>query len=779
MSDVALIPDRPSRRNHFIPPVKRFAEACPALAFACLLGLPLSAPALTIVTNGQALCPIIIPADALPTEKTAARQLQEHLRLISGAAFEIKTDAQVPVQDAQILIGRSPRIETLLGRTNWSALKHDGILIRTLGNKLILSGGRPRGTLYSIYTLLEDTLGVRWWTSTETTIPRTNTLDLPDLDITYTPSLLYRETYNADPIQNPLFATRLKVNGHMSSIPPDLGGHYNILGWCHTSYALLPPAQFFGPHPEWYSFRGTRRNPEGGQLCWSNPGMQKELARQALKWIEKNPQAGIISISQNDCLGNCECETCLRIDRQAGSPAGSLLTGINAVAAVIAENYPDFLVETLAYQYTRRPPGNITPARNVLVRLCSIECNFAQPLSAPANRSFGDDLRGWKAIAQNLFIWNYVTSFANYLIPQPNLDSLGADLQFFTDHNVVGVFEQGDAFNLLAGDFLPLRAWLQAHLMWDPSRNQTELRDRFLNGYFGPASPFLREYLDLVNAPAKKPGLTAGCYNNNLSFLSDEAIARAVALFAQAATAVAAHPDLARRVRRERLVIDHVQLLRQNFAGQLATHPRSPCAEYESRADQFKNAALELGVKHYSEGQDFGSYAAGLKSRCERAVPPQLPNPSGNLPSGQFDVQEHLFTLHGTWAKLVDDPKASNGRGAAMSGDHTQWAVQFPITPDSVFAGPGPWKCYVVARVDPVAKSGPAFRYGVYDSRNNGSVAQEGAELAVAGDGEYHPYGVVVDHLAPGMYFWVAPPGSTQQITRVYVDRILIRKSTE
>jgi hypothetical protein len=99
----------------------------------------------------------------------------------------------------------------------------------------------------------------------------------------------------------------------------------------------------------------------------------------------------------------------------------------------------------------------------VLVRLCSIECDFAHPLESDSNRSFGDDLRGWSAIAPNLFIWNYVTSFANYLIPQPNMDSLGQDLKFFVDNHVIGVFEQGDAYNKLAGDFLPLRTWLLAH----------------------------------------------------------------------------------------------------------------------------------------------------------------------------------------------------------------------------------------------------------------------------------------------------------------------------
>ena len=71
----------------------------------------------------------------------------------------------------------------------------------------------------------------------------------------------------------------------------------------------------------------------------------------------------------------------------------------------------------------------------MLVRLCSIEANFSKPLSSEANQSFGDDLRGWNAIAPNLFIWNYVTNFANYLIPHPNMrplaDALSLDREGF------------------------------------------------------------------------------------------------------------------------------------------------------------------------------------------------------------------------------------------------------------------------------------------------------------------------------------------------------------
>jgi hypothetical protein len=64
-------------------------------------------------------------------------------------------------------------------------------------------------------------------------------------------------------------------------------------------------------------------------------------------------------------------------------------------------------IDTLAYEYTRQPPRHVQPRPNVIIRLCSIECDSAHPLPAPSNRKFADDIRGWSKICQRLYIWDY------------------------------------------------------------------------------------------------------------------------------------------------------------------------------------------------------------------------------------------------------------------------------------------------------------------------------------------------------------------------------------
>lgn len=735
------------------------------------------AHALLIAKDGKSSFAIVVPDDAIPAEMSAARELRDYLREISGVSLSILRDSQASGNKRQILVGPSASVRKLLPDQNWDALGTDGIVIKTLPDKLILAGGRPRGSLYAVYSFLEDTVGVKWWTSDESTVPTSSTLDIPQLDVAYAPKLLYREAFNRDPNDHPRFAAHLKNNGHHAQIPEKFGGHYNILGWCHTSYALMPPAKYFASHPEWYSLQGGKRKFEGGQLCWSNPEMCKELARNALALIRKNPSAGIISISQNDWHGACQCEACTAIEKREGSAAGPLIQGVNAVAAEIAKEYPKFFVETLAYQYTRKPPSTIRPASNVLVRLCSIEGDFAQPLSSDSNAGFRNDLQSWKAIAPNLFIWNYVTTFADYLIPHPNLLPMGEDLRFFTQNNVVGVFEQGDYANKLAGDFLPLRAWLAAHLMWDPSRSQAELQKEFLTGYYGAAAPCMAEYLDLVNEPAKSPSFHLGCYNKDTSFLTSETLKRATELFDAAALAVKGNPDLSRRVRRERLALDHVKLLRYDMAScQKSAEEKgeAACQEYNALADDFVATAQKMGVRNYSEGERFAAYIPTLKQRCMRLMPPKLPAVGEPLPAGCVDLQEDRFNLAkpGEWAEVVNDPKASNGKAARMPGNIGEWAVQFHVPKDAKFTGPGPWRCYVVARCDATTTTeGTAFQFGLYDPAANAHVSQDRPSLATAADGKYHAYGIFVDSLKPGHYFWVAPTGHAVYVDRIYLQR--------
>ena len=116
--------------------------------------------ALTIAEDGVAKAVIVVAPDSPEPERHAAAELAEFLHQITGGKFEI-LHKNAPGQ-SRILVGLKAANLTAVDFVR-DGLGSDGIIIRTLGKDLVLVGGHPRGTLYAVYTFLEDHLGCRWW----------------------------------------------------------------------------------------------------------------------------------------------------------------------------------------------------------------------------------------------------------------------------------------------------------------------------------------------------------------------------------------------------------------------------------------------------------------------------------------------------------------------------------------------------------------------------------------------------------------------------------------
>lgn len=447
---------------------------------------------LHLAQNGKTHYVIALANDAIPAEKTAAEQLQQYLQQVTGAQFFIEPETSVKAGTPQILVGDGARVKALLPHQDWDSLGTDGIVIKTVGNNLILAGGRPRGTLYAVFQFLEDSVGCRWWTPPENAILHQSTLDVPSQNVIYMPPFNYREHYTNEVQADPVFATIMRENGNAQKQTAEWGGHYTILGFVHTFSKLLPPEKYFKDHPDWYSDPANGNKPctvaskmpdaQATQLCVSNPAVVDELTKQALVLIATNPEAGYISISQNDNCNFCQDPADIALAEKEGSNEGPILNFVNQVAARIHQQYPDFLVETLAYSGTEKPPKNIRPGKNVLIRLAPLSSDFGHPLNSDWNAETRDNLHGWSKIAPQLFVWNYVTNFRANVMPHPDWLGLGPDLRFFAAYNVKGVFEQGDDYTNGVGDFVQLRAWLMGHLMWNPNLDQEKLTDEFFAG---------------------------------------------------------------------------------------------------------------------------------------------------------------------------------------------------------------------------------------------------------------------------------------------------------
>ncbi len=731
-----------------------------------------------LAQDGASAWVIVVAEDALAPEKTAAAELQEHLQAATGVLFPVQHAAAAETK--AIVVGPSPLLTDAYPDLDLSALGRDGIVLKSSATRIYLAGGRPRGTLYAVYTFLEEIVGCRWWSPTERYVPEKRTLTVPALDKVYVPQLIYREPFYRGAFDG-VYAARNKCNGHFMQVTEEYGGHYNILGWCHTFFQLLPPETYFAEHPEWYSEIDGERRAGRTQLCLTNEAMRAQFTKNALEWIRRNPEAGLISISQNDWHGNCQCANCRALDEAAGSPSGSLLHFVNAVAAEIETEFPDFLISTLAYQYTRKAPVGVTPRHNVIIRLCSIECSFSQPLATgDQNVEFKRDMEAWSAIAPRLFVWDYVTNFRDYIMPHPNLRVLAPNIRFFVANKTVGLFEQGDS-SCSISDFPELRAWLLAHLMWEPERDADALIDEFLHGYYGAAAEPLRAYIDLIHDAVERSGVYLRCYmSHTAEWLPVEDAIRAMQLFDEAEMRVKNEDVIATRVARARMPLDNVVLNRHREIAravkQAAVAVEVP-ADPTAFAEQFIARAESFAANSYREGRNFDEYARMLRLRFRPAGP--LPAACAGLSEDDYVViEDNLFNLHGVkngWSQLVDDPAAADKAAARMPSNHTNWAVQYELR-DEVSEGER-WECYAELRCDAKTSSGVALAIGLYDANAKKHVAQRRVASADVAGADYKTIDLGTHALAPGMYFWVAPVNNPDEVDAIYVDRFfLLRK---
>ncbi len=748
--------------------------------------------AAVLVQGGKSAYSIVIPADAIPAEKTAAEQLQKYVLQMTKATLPIKVEKEVSADTPQVLVGNSTRARSLVKNIDWNNMGQDSIVMHTVGQHLILAGDRPRGALYAVFQFLEEA-GCRFWWPGAYSIPAKSSLEIVPRQTNYTPPFAYRQQNSSATYSDAEYATMMRLNGNRQPQGEGWGGHYEILGWVHTFSKLLPVEKYFKEHPEWYSDpkngykpatkASSMPAPQTTDLCLGNPQVQEAITREALAWIEKNPNAGYISISQNDNIaGYCRDEFSEKLIKEEGSPAAPLLTFVNAVAKKIEEKYPDFLVETLAYLYSEDPPKTIVPARNVLVRLAPINADFSQPLNSEKNSAARDNLLKWEKISNQLFVWNYVTNFNNMLAPHPNLGTLGEDLRFFAAHKVTGIFQQGNSQTNDVGDFVPLRTYLISKLLWDPNLDQNQLQQEFMAGYYGAAAPYLNQYLQLIDNSFPRGQRKLSTFNSDLSFLTLDVMNQATELFDQAGEAVKTDAVLKQRVETERLTLDLMWMLGSRSYKAFAALQGKPYLGAENvgqTLDNWKKAMAERDVRYYGEELPI----EGLYPRLEAAtvVPVVLPAFAQGQPAGHvIDFQPQEFDLSPAYGKVVPDADASGGKAARISGNTNAWALKMRLKGviGNEVLGDVKWKVVAIARIEKTPgapDSGGGIQAGIYDVPNKVSAGALQLPLTRVRDEKYLQIELATTRLSDGMYFWVAPVDNPN-VAAIYVDRIIMMR---
>lgn len=473
---------------------------------------PSAVEMMAFTENARSDYVIVIPDGASGTVRYAARVLKENVFKASGANLPVvrasdntggkKLLVSSDAGDLDFLDGNPAVLTARLGKEGYVIKSHDG--------NLYIVGG-SRGVVYGAYGFLEKYLGCHWYASDCIVIPSRDKIEVPvAIDFEKIPAVGYCETDWMSPA-DPVYCVANAINGNRRYIPEEMGGSEGYTeGFCHTFAQRLPKEKYWDTDREIYAISNFDGKRTAEQLCLTNPRTVELMCREIDRIMADHPDANLISLTQNDGGVYCVCPACKALDEAEGSHAGTMISFVNAVADYTKDKYPNLMLDTFAYYYTRTPPKTVRPRDNVVVRLCSYECCFAHPIadpSCPRNAQFAADLKQWASISKNVSIWDYTTNYSHLNGPFPNFGVLQDNIRFFIENHAVGIYEEGNYYAAESNsEFADLRSYLLARLMCDPYLDYDAEMNGFLKAYYGGGWQYIREYIDMTTAKTGTEG---------------------------------------------------------------------------------------------------------------------------------------------------------------------------------------------------------------------------------------------------------------------------------
>jgi hypothetical protein len=404
-----------------------------------------------ICKDGKSDFSIVTKANPSNLETAAASELQVHLKKTGAGDIPITNDAALATLN-EILLGRNSRLEALNLNEDWPKLGKDGYIIRTVGTKLVIAGNTDRGTLNGVYAFLEDVVGIRWLTPDTTYFPELKELSLKPLNIRYVPPFNYRQIINVNTIGHAgqRWAARHRINQGRNIQPHTI---FKLLCSGLTSPDGTTPGieAVFKEHPEYFSELEGKRTFDTAQLCLTNPDLVKILSGGIKRQIKSGTES--VHISSMDGGRPCRCAVCEKAYRQKGNISTVFFALMNKVAKTVAEEYPDIIIETIAYHFTQPPPLNMKMEKNVRVVYAPIRMNYYAALDEGKHNTEGglssecppsvtqvpQQLGRWKEIAGHVYFM-YQPLKIPVFQPNPNLKPLGRSFGLMKKAGVEGVF---------------------------------------------------------------------------------------------------------------------------------------------------------------------------------------------------------------------------------------------------------------------------------------------------------------------------------------------------
>jgi hypothetical protein len=482
----------------------------------------------TIVDNGTPTAVIVLSEQPTCSAQLAAAELQEHIRLMTGAELPLISEKDaIPSGSVPLYIGESgpTRLKGIIS----SSMSPQEYVVRITPDAIYMVGRDDSefgpidyerlgawkgfslysrvGTLYAVYDFLEKKCGVRWYMVTDIgrVIPERKTLQVSLQDKRVRLWSSYRRVGRAgwpDPTDtgafdlmgvrrykkyaaardNTLYALRTRYGGEPYAVNHSITGYHE---------------RFAKDHPDWWVDGVAGKSK---QLRFHHPEVVAQVATDAKEYFSHpfterqrgikgqfsaaGDYFGVVPLDNRD-YGE-EAKPPLQPERRILGKSGSgrasnyIFTWVNNVAAEVAKVYPDVWISTIAYGDMFMPP-DFPMEPNVAVSVCMVD---------GWEEGFGMDmLKEWRKKVSRLSTWNYHYSWGRFPILRP-----GEIARYIRTLREMGTF----GFFMEVGDMGPAISHIDytvaTRSLIDRDVDIEKVLDEYYRLFYGPAEKPMRDF---------------------------------------------------------------------------------------------------------------------------------------------------------------------------------------------------------------------------------------------------------------------------------------------
>jgi hypothetical protein len=572
------------------------------------------AETLSLAEDGQARYALVVPRAPEPIERKAASDLAHNLKLISGADFPIVgEDSLGPGQRPFISIGRTELLATSDCAWKGAELAAEGYAIEVSDGNAYVYGGSGRGLMNGIYSLLEEDLGCRWYSTDSVDTPSMSRLTVNLVPRKYVPVLELRDPY-IHKMHDPTWSLHNKTNTPHAPVPRAWGGGLRYHSMGHTYAGYFPAGEYLAEHPEYYALVNGKRQPS--QLCHTNEDVIRLSVEKTCEIFRNHPEETITAIGPNDGRGFCDCPECKRLDDANGGRSGSYFYFLNRIAEGVKKEFPSNHLISLAYLDYAKPPTTFAVDDYIIIQLCTDSHAWKYQFCFVWESSeFQEALKAWHAAHARVFIWDYTTDYVHYLVPMANWPVVAGNTRFNIENGATGIMYESEL-----NDVDEMRGWVWAKQLWNPALDTKALMHDFVFGYYKEsARPIwdyemaMWDYWERWHREPHRCGVLNGnplLSNLQCSYAPDGPMFSAEFMrdmrdsFTEA-EALARSDTIRSRVRRAKVSLLYLELCQglgyytefgDFVEGRSAALPRAERQAYQPRLDEFLDICRENGL---------------------------------------------------------------------------------------------------------------------------------------------------------------------------------------